>query len=433
MNTQKTFKVITLGCSKNTVDSEYLIRQLKLNKVKVLWETHEELPENIIINTCGFIEDAKMESIDTIEYYLQLKHTGKIKRVYITGCLSQRYKEIFKQEYPDADGIYGVNEYKKLINDLHFQYFPAHLKEREITTGPVTAFLKIAEGCNRKCSFCAIPHIRGNHKSKPIEDLIDEAKFLATKGIKELILISQDLNYYGVDIYKSHKLPELVKRLAELNLFKWIRLQYLHPAGFPLELLDIMQQYPQVCNYIDIPIQHISDKMLQIMNRGITRKQTIDLLNLIRKKLPDASIRTTVLVGHPGETYKEYKELKDFIKEFKFHKLGGFTYSHEDHTPAFDKYNDEVSKIAKTKRLNAIMESQMEIATYWNEQLIGKTLQVLIEAQDNDNIYIGRTEYDSPEVDNEVIVKSTEKLTMGEWYSVKITSASAYHIEGTKI
>ncbi len=423
------FKIITLGCSKNTVDSEVLMGQLRRNGAEVLWEDHKDLPDNIIINTCSFIEDAKVESLDTINYYLWLKEQGKIKRVYVMGCLSQRYKEELAEEYPDIDGFYGTEEYKKLLDDLHLKYFPEHLKERVVTTGNTTAFLKIGEGCNRNCSFCAIPYIRGKHRSKKMEDLIDEAKLLADKGVKELILISQDLNYYGVDNYRKMMLPELVSKLAELRLFKWIRLQYLHPAGFPLELLDVIKSYDSVCNYIDIPIQHISDNMLKIMNRGITRKQTEQLLYKIREVLPEVSMRTTVLVGHPGETLNDYRELKSFLKEFKFDKLGGFTYSHEDHTPAFEKMEDNVSRISKIKRLNAIMEMQKEIAAEKNKKYIGKTLEVLIEDL-QDGIYIGRTEYDSPEVDNEVLVKSSEKLKIGQWYKVKITDSGEYHLEG---
>ncbi len=425
------FKVVTLGCSKNTVDSEVLIRQLELNGAKVVWND-EDFAENIIINTCSFIEDAKVESLDTINYYLWLKKQGKVKKVFIFGCLSQRYRDVLKEEYPDADGVFGTEEYQQVLEALRMQYYPAHLKEREVTTGPVTAYLKIAEGCNRNCSFCAIPYIRGKHRSKKIADLQDEAKFLADKGVKELILISQDLNYYGMDTAKKHLLPELVDRLANLNLFKWIRLQYLHPAGFPLELLDVIKEHKSVCNYIDIPIQHVSDRMLKIMNRGITRKQTERLLNTIREKLPEASIRTTVLLGHPGETLDDYRELKQFLKEFEFDKVGGFTYSHEDHTPAYDKYDDEVSAASKTKRLSAIMKMQADIALKRNERYVGKKLEVLIEGYE-DGVYVGRTEYDSPEVDNEVLVKSAKDLKAGQWYNVVITGAGSYHLEGETV
>ena len=337
MGKKKLFKVITLGCSKNTVDSEVLIRQLELNGARVVWND-DDIAENIIINTCSFIEDAKVESLDTINYYLWLKSQGKVKRVFIFGCLSQRYRDVLKEEYPDADGVFGTEEYQSVLEALKMQYYPQHLKEREVTTGPVTAYLKIAEGCNRNCSFCANPFIRGKHRSKKIEDILDEAKLLAEKGVKELILISQDLNYYGRDNYGTTLLPELVDKLASLKLFKWIRLQYLHPAGFPMELLDVIKANPTVCNYIDIPVQHISDRMLKIMNRGITKDKTIELLYAIRENLPDVSVRTTVLVGHPGETLEDYRELKAFLKEFKFDKLGGFTYSHEDNTPAFENY-----------------------------------------------------------------------------------------------
>ena len=425
---KKLFKIVTLGCSKNTVDSEVLIRQIKLNGGEVVWNDND-FAENVIINTCSFIEDAKIESLETINYYLWLKKQAKIKHIYIFGCLSQRYREILKMEYPEVEGVFGTEDYKSVLEALKMKYFPKHLKEREVTTGPVTAYLKIAEGCNRNCSFCAIPYIRGRHKSKRMEDLLDEAKYLSDKGIKEIILISQDLNYYGVDSKNRQLLPELVNKLAELNLFKWIRLQYLHPAGFPMELLEVIKENKNVCNYIDIPIQHISDKMLKLMNRGINKKQTEKVLYAIREKIPGVSIRTTVLLGHPGETLKEYHELKNFLKKFKFDKVGGFTYSHEDHTPAFDNLKDNVSKASKSKRLSAIMKMQEEIALEKNKKFVGKQLEILIEDFVN-GVYVGRTEYDSPEVDNEVLIKSDSNLILGNWYKVRIYDVSSYYLEG---
>ncbi len=424
----KTIDFITLGCSKNLVDTEQAMQQFRLNEFKVEWEQYTPVAENVIINTCGFIGDAKDESVQTILYFADLKEKRKIKNLYVVGCLVERYKKELETEFPEVDGFYGVNFLPQLMEDIHLQYYPEHLKTRLISTPPHYAYLKIAEGCNRQCSFCAIPNIRGKHNSKTIETILDEAKQLIAGGVKEIILISQDLVYYGKDYYGKFKLVELVDKLAQLDGLEWLRLHYLHPLFFDEDLLKIISKHKNICRYIDIPIQHISDKMLKLMQRGITKVETVALLNRIRENLPDAIIRTTLLVGHPGETRKEFNELKQFVKDFGFDRLGIFTYSHEEHTPAYEMA-DTITNKTKEKRRDELMEIQQEISLSKNQNRIGKSFKVLIDRVEDD-YFVGRTEYDSPEVDNEVLIPIKNKLQIGQFYNVKIVDADSYDIIG---
>ncbi|MCD6366189.1 MAG: 30S ribosomal protein S12 methylthiotransferase RimO [Bacteroidales bacterium] len=419
---------ITLGCSKNTVDSEQAMAQFRLNRFAVDWEEYQNPAENVIINTCGFIGDAKEESVQTILHFVDLKSKGKIKKLFVVGCLVKRYKAELQTEIPEVDGFYGVNFLKQLIEDIGLQYFPAHLKTKTRSTPNHYSYLKIAEGCNRQCSFCAIPQIRGKHISKTIEDIIDEAKILVADGVKEIILISQDLVYYGKDNYGEFKLAELVDRLAQLDGLHWLRLHYLHPLFFDDKLLGIMEEHKNICRYIDIPVQHISDKMLQIMRRGITKEETIHLLDKIRKTLPDAVIRTTLLVGHPGEGQAEFDELKQFVSDFGFDRLGVFTYSHEENTPAY-LLEDKISQKTKEKRRDELMEIQQEISLAKNQKIVGKSIEVLIDRVESD-FYFGRTQFDSPEVDNEVLIPVEENLKIGDFYNIKITEAGEYDLTG---
>jgi len=426
--TTKTVDFITLGCSKNLVDTEQAMQQFRLNGFSAEWEQYSTFSENVIINTCGFIGDAKEESVQTILYFADLKEKGKIKKLYVVGCLVERYKTELEAEFPEVDGFYGVNFLPQLLEDIHLQYYPKHLKTRLISTPPHYAYLKIAEGCNRQCSFCAIPNIRGKHSSKTIETILDEAKQLIAGGVKEIILISQDLVYYGKDNYGKFKLVELVDKLAQLDGLEWLRLHYLNPLFFDEELLKIINKHKNICRYIDMPIQHISDNMLKLMQRGITKAETVELLNNIREKLPDAVIRTTLLVGHPGETRKDFNELKQFVKQFEFDRLGIFTYSQEENTPAY-AMADTMTQKTKEKRRDELMEIQQEIALSRNQKLIGKSFKVLVDRVEED-YFVGRTEYDSPEVDNEVLIPIKNKLQIGQFYIVKIVDADMYDIIG---
>jgi len=426
--TTKTVDFITLGCSKNLVDTEQAMQQFRLNNFNIEWEQYTTVAENVIINTCGFIGDAKEESVQTILYFADLKEKGKIKKLYVVGCLVERYKKELAAEFPEVDGFYGVNFLPQLMEEIHLQYYPNHLKTRVISTPPHYAYLKIAEGCNRQCSFCAIPSIRGKHSSKTIETILEEAKHLIANGVKEIILISQDLVYYGKDNYGKFKLVELVDKLAQLDGLEWLRLHYLHPLFFDEALLKIINKHKNICRYIDIPIQHISDNMLNLMQRGISKVKTIELLNRIRKKIPDAVIRTTLLVGHPGETRKDFNELKQFVKQFEFDRLGIFTYSHEENTPAY-AMADTITQKTKEKRRDELMEIQQEIALSRNQKMIGKSFKVLVDRVEED-YFVGRTEYDSPEVDNEVLIPIKNKLQIGQFYNVKIVDADIYDIIG---
>ena len=420
--------IITLGCSKNLVDSELLLRQLKANNITASHESDKN-SNVIVINTCGFINDAKQESIDTILQYIEAKKTGLIEKVFVMGCLSQRYGNELKNEIKKIDGIYGVNELPEIVKDLGGNYNKTLINNRCLTTPSHYAYLKIAEGCSRQCSFCAIPLIRGKYVSKPLNIIVDEAKILAGKGVREIILIAQDLTYYGIDLYKKRKLADLLRKLSEINGIDWIRLHYTYPAGFPIDVLDIMKEYDNICNYIDIPLQHISDSLLKSMRRGISGEETLKLINTIRNKIPDSAIRTTLIVGYPGETDQDFKDLKNFIIESKFDRLGVFTYSHEEDTPAY-LLKDNIPEKIKQQRADEIMQIQQDISYQNNLKKVGNKFKILIDREEED-YFIGRTEYDSPEVDNEVLIeKSENNCRIGEFYKIKITKADMFDLYG---
>ncbi len=424
-----TIRVVTLGCAKNTVDSEVLMGQLKLNNIRVLRDGEKGREDSVIINTCGFINDAKEESIETILGFIDAKKQGKLKQVYVMGCLSERFKEPLQKEIPEVDEYFGVRDMAEIIARMGASYRKDLLGERYLTTPHHFAYLKVAEGCDRTCSFCAIPGIRGKHISRPIEDIVDEAKKLAAQGVEELLLISQDLTYYGIDLYKKQMLPELVSVLSELKLFTWIRLHYLFPTAFPKALLDVMDSRPDICNYVDIPLQHISDRILKSMRRGVDKKGTVNLMKKFRERLPLAAVRTAFIVGYPGETEAEFEELKTFVRETKFDRVGVFTYSHEEDTNAFG-LEDNIPAEIKQQRAAEIMEIQQDISLELNQLKIGKPFKVIIDRIEGE-YYVGRTEFDSPEVDNEVLIKNTTKLKIGEFYNVKITEADAFDLYGS--
>jgi ribosomal protein S12 methylthiotransferase len=422
--------VVTLGCSKNLVDSEVLMGQLKANKFDVEHESENDDHNIVIINTCGFVDNAKQESIDTILRYVEAKKDGSVEKVYVTGCLSERYKGDLEKEIPDVDAYFGTRELPRLLKTLKADYKHELVGERLLTTPNHYAYFKISEGCDRPCSFCAIPLMRGGHVSVPIDELVNRAKALAAKGTKELLLIAQDLTYYGLDIYKKRELANLVDQLSDINGIEWIRLHYAFPSGFPLEVLDVMKNKSNVCNYLDMPLQHISDNMLKSMRRGITKQKTIDLVNTIRDKMPDIAIRTTLIAGYPGETKQDHEEMLKWVEESKFERLGIFTYSHEENTHAYT-LKDDVSEKEKKRRADAVMQVQQEISYNNNQKKIGETYKVLIDRKEGD-YFIGRTEYDSPDVDNEVLVKADDKtyLSVGSFVNVKITDASDFDLYG---
>ena len=416
--------VITLGCSKNIYDSEILMGQLKANKKNVV---HQKKGNIVVINTCGFINNAKEESINTILENTKLKELGKVDKVYVTGCLSERYKEDLISEIPEVDQYFGTSELPSLLKVLGADYKHELLGERIKTTPFNYSYLKISEGCDRPCSFCAIPLMRGKHLSTPIEDLVLQATKLAQKGIKELILIAQDLTYYGLDLYKKRNLVGLLKELVKIQGIEWIRLHYAFPSGFPIEVLNLMKNEPKICNYLDIPLQHVSDKILKSMKRGINFKKTTELVNEFRKIVPDISIRTTFIVGYPGETSKDFKLLLNWIKKMKFERLGCFKYSHEENTRAYD-LEDDVSDKIKNKRLSEIMEAQRLISFNFNQKLIGRKLKCIIDRKEG-KYFVGRTEMDSPDVDNEVLVDASMfYLKQGEFHELLITKVSDYDL-----
>ncbi|MBK5192512.1 MAG: 30S ribosomal protein S12 methylthiotransferase RimO [Flavobacteriaceae bacterium] len=418
--------VVTLGCSKNVYDSEVLMGQLKANNKDVV---HEEEGNIVVINTCGFIDNAKEESVNTILEYVEKKQKGEVDKVFVTGCLSERYKPDLQKEIPDVDQYFGTTELPGLLKALEADYKHELLGERLLTTPQNYAYLKIAEGCDRPCSFCAIPLMRGKHKSTPIENLVKEAKNLAASGVKELILIAQDLTYYGLDIYKKRNLAELLENLVKVEGIEWIRLHYAFPTGFPMDVLEVMKREPKVCNYIDIPLQHISDDLLKSMRRGTTHEKTTKLLQDFRKRVPEMTIRTTLIVGYPGETEEYFQELKEWVREMRFERLGCFTYSHEENTHAYN-LEDNVAQEVKQDRANQIMELQSQISWELNQQKIGKTFKVIIDRIEG-NYFIGRTEFDSPDVDNEVLIDATKTyLKTGEFYDVKITEAEDFDLYG---
>jgi ribosomal protein S12 methylthiotransferase len=421
--------VVTLGCSKNLFDSEVMMAQLKGNKFEVEHESQQDDSEIVIINTCGFIDNAKEESIDTIVRYAEAKKEGLVSKVYVTGCLSERYKEDLEKEIPEVDAYFGTRELPKLLKTLKADYKHELVGERLLTTPSHYAYFKIAEGCDRPCSFCAIPLMRGKHVSTPIEDLVASAKKLAAGGVKELMLIAQDLTYYGLDIYKKRALADLIDQLADVEGIEWIRLHYAFPNGFPMDVLDVMNKRDNVAKYLDIPLQHGSTKMLKAMRRGITREKTEELISEIRAKVPGIAIRTTLISGYPGETEEDFQEMYDWVERTGFDRLGIFTYSHEENTHAFN-FEDDVPEDVKRERADQIMELQSGISYELNQKKIGKTFKVLFDKIEGD-YYIGRTEFDSPDVDNEVLVKKEQGyIRLGDFANIKITNADHYDLYG---
>ncbi|SIR03588.1 30S ribosomal protein S12 methylthiotransferase RimO [Maribacter ulvicola] len=421
--------VVTLGCSKNVYDSEVLMGQLQANDKEVV---HEEEGNIVVINTCGFIANAKEESVNTILEYVQKKEDGAVDKVFVTGCLSERYKPDLQKEIPNVDDYFGTSELPGLLKALGADYKHELIGERLTTTPKNYAYLKIAEGCDRPCSFCAIPIMRGKHKSKPIEEMVTEAEKLAAKGVKELILIAQDLTYYGLDLYKKRNLAELLEALVKVEGIEWIRLHYAFPAGFPMDVLEVMNREPKVCNYLDIPLQHISDRILKSMRRGTTEAKTTKLLKEFRAAVPEMTIRTTLIVGYPGETEEDFEILKNWVIAMRFERLGCFTYSHEENTHAYTLV-DDVPEEVKQERANIIMEIQSQISWELNQKKVGETFRCIIDRKEG-NHFIGRTEFDSPDVDNEVLIDATKHyVKQGEFVNVKITEAADFDLYGEPV
>ena len=421
--------VVTLGCSKNVYDSEVLMGQLRANNKDVV---HEEEGNVVVINTCGFIANAKEESVNTILEYVQKKEAGEVDKVFVTGCLSERYKPDLQKEIPNVDEYFGTSELPNLLKALGADYKHELIGERLTTTPKNYAYLKIAEGCDRPCSFCAIPIMRGKHRSKKIEDLVTESEKLAAKGVKELILIAQDLTYYGLDLYKKRNLAELLEALVKIEGIEWIRLHYAFPTGFPMDVLEVMKREPKICNYLDIPLQHISDVILKSMRRGTTQAKTTKLLQDFRAAVPEMTIRTTLIVGYPGETEEDFQTLKRWVEEMRFERLGCFTYSHEENTHAY-KLVDNVPEEVKQERANEIMEIQSQISWELNQQKIGKNFRCIIDRKEG-NHFIGRTEFDSPDVDNEVLIDATKHyLKQGEYANIRITEAADFDLYGEPV
>jgi ribosomal protein S12 methylthiotransferase len=427
----KNISIVTLGCSKNVVDSEKLLAQLKSGGFNVRHDADDYAADTVIINTCGFINDAKEESIDTILRFIKAKESGKINNLYVMGCLSERYMEVLRTEIHEVNRYFGVNNSREILEEVGVKYRPDLMTQRILTTGHY-AYLKVSDGCDRTCAFCAIPLIRGKSVSYPVEDLIREAEELAASGVKELILVAQDLSYYGLDLYKKRKLPDLVSELLKIKQFEWIRLHYLYPSNFLEEMIDLIRENSRICRYIDIPVQHISDKMLSLMKRSHNRAETEVILNKLRKGIPGAAIRSTLIAGHPGETEKEFNELKDFVRNFRFERLGVFAYSHEEGTPAYDSYKDEISEETKQARVSEIMEIQQEISADLNRNLSGRTLNVLIDRREEE-YFAGRTEYDSPEVDQEVLIPVEYDLKPGSFYQITITQTTDFDLFGKPV
>jgi len=421
--------IVTLGCSKNVVDSEKLLRQFEAAGYSVYWDGGIKSAETVIINTCGFINDAREESIDTILSFVKAKESGKIKHLYVMGCLSERYQKELRAEIPEVDKYFGVNDIHEILAENGINYRDNLAVSRILTNPGHFAYLKVSEGCDRNCAFCAIPLIRGKCISRPLENILKEAEELAHSGVKELILIAQDLSYYGLDLYRKHKLPDLLKELLRMGTFEWIRLHYLYPADFPEELISLIRDNKQICKYIDIPLQHISDKILRLMRRSYGRKEAENLLFKLRREIPDAVIRTTFISGHPGETESDYLELRDFIREFRFDRLGVFAYSHEEGTYSYDNYEDDIPESVKNRRIAGLMENQQLIITEKNRSLKGRILKVLIDRKEEE-YYAGRTEYDSPEIDQEVLIPAEYNLSAGNFYDIRIMESSEYDLFG---
>jgi ribosomal protein S12 methylthiotransferase len=424
--------IVTLGCSKNVVDSEKLMIQLHSGGFDIVHNSDDTSADTIIINTCGFINDAKEESVDTILQFVKAREAGLVNNLYVMGCLSERYVDALKDEIPEVEKYFGVNNFREILKELGITLKDELLQDRILTGPGHYAYLKVSEGCDRSCAFCAIPIIRGKCISRPMEVLIEEAENLASKGVKELILIAQDLSYYGLDLYKSQKLPELITRLLKIESFEWIRLHYLYPANFPMKLIKIFRDNPRICRYIDIPVQHITDNMLEKMKRSHNRSETEQLLSIIRTELPEAAIRTTMISGHPGETENDHAELRDFISRSKFDRLGVFAYSHEEGTYSYSHYTDDISSETKEARVAELMEVQQNISAELNHQKINKVLKVIIDRREGE-YFIGRTEFDSPEVDQEVLVSTEYDLKPGCFYNIKIFQSSDFDLFGKPV
>jgi ribosomal protein S12 methylthiotransferase len=429
---QNKINVITLGCSKNIVDSEVLMGQLRANDFEVTHESDESNASIIVINTCGFIDNAKQESIDTILHFAKQKEAGKIDRLIVTGCLSERYKPDLEKEIPNVDAYFGTRDLPLLLKTLGADYKHELIGERLLTTPRHYAYVKISEGCDRPCSFCAIPLMRGMHISKPMEQLVEEAKMLAKNGTKELLLIAQDSTYYGLDIYRERKLAELLQRLSDVEGIDWIRLHYAFPSGFPLDVLDVMRERSNICNYLDMPLQHVSDNMLKSMRRGTTGEKTYALIDTIREKVPGIALRTSLITGYPGETEKDFDDMLGFVEKVRFDRLGVFTYSHEENTHAYNLV-DDVPADVKQSRAAEVMSIQESISAEMNDQKVGQTFKVLFDRKEGQH-FIGRTEFDSPEVDNEVVVDAGKQyVRVGDFAQVKITSATEFDLFGELI
>lgn len=430
MKKQK-INVVTLGCSKNLVDSEVLLNQLSMDGFEVVHDSNEN-SDIVVLNTCGFIGDAKEESVNTILQFVDAKSRGDVEKLYVMGCLSERYKADLETEIPEVDKYFGKFDLKALVGELKATYRPEFIYERKITTPSHFAYLKISEGCNRICAFCAIPGMTGKHKSRSIEDLVRETKYLAKNGVKEILLIAQDLSYYGIDLYGKGMLAELIQKIAEVDGIEWIRLHYLYPTKFPMDILPLFKSIPKLCKYIDIPLQHSSNNVLKHMLRHVTTEETEALLQKIKKEVPGIAIRTTMLVGHPGETEEDFEQLKDFVKRHRFDRLGAFTYSHEEGTYGFKKYEDNIPEEVKQARQEELMEVQQIISSQLNAARVGQTLNVIIDREDEE-FYVGRTEFDSPEVDGEVLISKDIKLKKGLFYPVEITSAAEFDLYGNVV
>jgi ribosomal protein S12 methylthiotransferase len=426
---KKRVNVVTMGCSKNLVDSEVLLNQLERGKFEVVHDSNDLDFDAVFINTCGFIHDARQESIDMILDYVEAKKRGDIGKLYVMGCLSERYRKDLETEIPEVDRYFGKFDLKAMVDELKVTYQPEYIYERKITTPSHFAYLKISEGCNRSCSFCAIPQMTGRHKSKPIEDLVKEARYLSKKGVKEILLIAQDLSYYGIDIYGKNRLTELINQISEINGIEWIRLHYLYPTRFPYEILPVMRENPKVCKYLDMPLQHIANPVLKNMLRHVTREETGRLIKRIKEEVPGVILRTTMLVGFPGETEEDFEELKEFIRETKFEKLGVFPYSNEEGTYASERFEDNLPEEVKQSRADEIMELQQQVSLELNQQKTGQTFKVIVDRKEG-GFFIGRTEFDSPEVDGEVFITSPGELQKGEFVQVQITGAEDYDLFG---
>ncbi len=421
--------IVSLGCSKNLVDTELLMKQLDAEGYDVECDSYNSNASIIIINTCGFIGDAKEESVNTILDFVDAKRSGLIDKIFVMGCLSERYKQDLESEILEVDKYFGKFDWKGIIEELNKDYHNEFKYSRILSTPKHYAYLKISEGCNRKCSYCAIPIITGKHKSRPIEEIVEEVKELAINGVKELLVIAQDLSYYGIDLYGKMRLADLIEAISKVDGIEWIKLHYAYPTNFPMDVLDVIANNPKVCSYLDIALQHSSDKMLEIMRRGINRKKTIELIDNIRKKVPSICLRTTLLVGHPGETEDDFNDLKYFVNEMKFERLGVFPYSNEEDTYTAINYKDNIPQKVKESRAEEIMHLQEEISYKHNQTLLGKTIKVIVDRKEGD-YFVCRSEYDSPDVDPEVLIRSKKEMQIGEFYDVKITSVDIYDIYG---